>query len=181
MNNLSENFEETLYGLQVRLVKEIDAEYIVGLRTDKKLSRFIHPTDNSVDKQVEWIKEYKKREKEGKEYYFIYLKDNQRIGVNRIYNIDGNRADTGSWLCSKGLQPYISIATLLSLMTIFFKKLKLEDYRFDIRKDNINVIKIHNLLSPKLINETELNYYYRLDESAFDANKFKLERFIPNK
>jgi hypothetical protein len=45
MTPLPSNFELDRYGLHVRLVREEDAEFILSLRTDPKLSRFIHPTE----------------------------------------------------------------------------------------------------------------------------------------
>lgn len=65
MIKLPNNFELDRYGLHVRLVGEEDAEFIVHLRTDEKLSRYINKTNVGVDKQKEWIKQYKKRERYG--------------------------------------------------------------------------------------------------------------------
>ena len=48
MIKLSSDFNLDKYGLHVRLVNEDDAEFIVSLRTDPKLSRFIHDTGNDV-------------------------------------------------------------------------------------------------------------------------------------
>ena len=70
-NKIPENFTIERYGLNVRLVEEKDAGFILSLRTNPKLSRYIHNTDDSLDKQRQWIRDYKKRELEGKDYYFI--------------------------------------------------------------------------------------------------------------
>ena len=61
------------YGLKARLVEEQDAAFILSLRTDPKLSRFLHPTENDEEKQRAYIRGYKEREKQGKDYYFIFL------------------------------------------------------------------------------------------------------------
>ena len=61
------------YGLKARLVEEQDAAFILSLRTDPKLSRFLHPTENDEEKQRAYIRGYKEREKQGKDYYFILL------------------------------------------------------------------------------------------------------------
>ena len=57
------------YNLNFRFVVEEDAEFILSLRNDIKLSKFISPTSSSISDQVNWIKEYKKKEKVRK--YFI--------------------------------------------------------------------------------------------------------------
>ena len=87
MKNLPEDFKLNSLGLSVRLVNEKDVDYILSLRTNKHLTRFIHQTDDDREKQMEWIRNYKKRESEGREYYFIYLIGDKPVGVNRIYNI----------------------------------------------------------------------------------------------
>lgn len=40
------------YGLKYRLIEVEDAEFIVKLRTNKRLSRYIHSTSNDIAKQV---------------------------------------------------------------------------------------------------------------------------------
>ena len=81
-------FPQNRYGIHVRLVDEGDAEFIVMLRTDSRLGKYISSTDNDVDKQKNWIKAYKSREIAGLEYYFIFEKPlGNRLGVSRIYNI----------------------------------------------------------------------------------------------
>ena len=69
---LPSNFEISKYGLHARFVIESDAEFILSLRTNPMLSRFLHSTDNDVEKQKIWIRNYKERERNGTDYYFIY-------------------------------------------------------------------------------------------------------------
>lgn len=71
MNIFSKNFELERYGVKVRLVTEQDVSFILSLRTDKRLSRYLHKTDNDLVKQLEWMKAYKERERKGEDYYFI--------------------------------------------------------------------------------------------------------------
>jgi hypothetical protein len=87
MKKLPENFTLERYGLQVRLVNEGDAEFIVALRTDPRLSRYIHETSPSIEAQKEWIGNYKKREAQGLDYYFMFSVNGLRQGVARIYDI----------------------------------------------------------------------------------------------
>ena len=71
MTKLPENFELDRYGLHVRLVREEDAEFIVKLRTNEHNSRYIHDTVADVEQQKVWLRAYKQRELEGKEYYLL--------------------------------------------------------------------------------------------------------------
>ena len=87
MKRLPTDFEITKYGVHCRLVNENDASFIVKLRSDEKRSRYIHSTDNDVESQKQWIRDYKIREANGVEYYFIYEADGVPFGVNRIYDM----------------------------------------------------------------------------------------------
>ena len=68
---LPSGFNGVKYGLTYRLVKEEDASFIYKLRTDPVLSRYIHDVQGGVDGQVQWIRNYKKREEDGTDYYFL--------------------------------------------------------------------------------------------------------------
>ncbi len=48
-----------------------DAEFILSLRSNQHKARFLHPIDSEIEKQREWIVDYKKRESLDKEYYFV--------------------------------------------------------------------------------------------------------------
>ena len=85
MNTLPSSFEITRYGIYGRLVTEEDVDFILSLRTNKELTKFIHPTDKSHEKQIQWIRDYKIREQEGREYYFIYFYKGEPVGLNRVY------------------------------------------------------------------------------------------------
>jgi hypothetical protein len=47
----------------LRLVEVADAEFIINLRLKK--GQFLSKTDTNIQKQVEWIMQYKKREERG--------------------------------------------------------------------------------------------------------------------
>jgi len=167
---------EYMYGLNYRLVEEQDAEFIVGLRTNGKLARFLHPTDNDVSKQIEWIRNYKKREKDGFDYYYIFEDSlNQRLGVSRIYDIHENDFTIGSWIFRPDAIFGTPILGDIIVKEIGFGKLGINTCLFDVRKENIHVIKYHMTYNPTKISEDELNNYYKIDRDAFDRGK---ERYL---
>lgn len=157
---LPANFRLHRYGIDVRLVNEADAEFILGLRTNIKLSRFLHPTDNDLEKQKEWIRQYKYREREGKDYYFIYSSQNVNFGLNRIYNIEGNKCTGGSWICMPGTPPEKAIPSMILARDIMFEFLDLEEDNFDVRKGNHAVLKFHRMMSCIQTGETELDILF---------------------
>ena len=61
----------------------------MSLRNDEKSSRFINETSNKLEDQIAWLKEYKKREAAGTDFYIICMSSDNKIryGLNRIYDI----------------------------------------------------------------------------------------------
>ncbi len=174
MKKLSENFNLNSFGLCVRLVNENDVDYILSLRTDKRLSRYIHKTDDNREKQIEWIRNYKKREQEGREYYFIYFHNGEPVGVNRIYNIFEYYGTIGSWICNPNNETEVSLATYLLMFELMYDHIKLDITLFDVRKENKHVWKLHKVLGAQLVGESDLDYYFTLNKATYYKNREKI-------
>ena len=159
---LPSDFHGEKYGLTYRLVNESDAEYILSLRTDTWHTRFIHSTDNDLAKQIEWIRSYKQREREGREYYFIYFLNGKPIGVNRVYNIFEYYGTIGSWICNPDNEPETSLKTNVLLYDLIFEHVKLDITLFDVRKANKHVWKLHKMFGAEQVGESEIDYYFTL-------------------
>ncbi|MBM7309217.1 GNAT family N-acetyltransferase, partial [Citrobacter freundii] len=87
--------------IHFRLIEESDASFLYQLRMDETLNKYISKVDSSIEMQKEWIRNYKEREKEHIEYYFIIERNdtNEKIGTIRLYGItDDNRFCWGSWI-----------------------------------------------------------------------------------
>ena len=180
MPKLPSNFELDRYGLHVRLVREDDAEFIVKLRTDEKLSRYLHHTDANVAKQVEWIREYKKREIEGVEYYFVFLDNNHPIGTYRIYNVHDRTYTGGSWVCEQGTSFEQAVATAVILREIAFNTLgfKYEDGYDGVHVNNKQVYKFNKMVG---MHETGRNGDFismAMSKEDFEQKKPRLLKLI---
>lgn len=179
MKNLPENFVLDKYGLHTRLVSEDDAEYIVKLRTDPSKNLYIHSTSSDVFKQKEWILEYKKREKEGKELYFIFSKDGENVGLARLYNIEEDKFTSGSWLVSSNV---VGVGVLCDIIA---REIAFELYPdslnyFDIRKKNKSVIRYAQSYHPTLYKEDDENLYFFTDKQRFEKYKQLYLRMAKN-
>jgi len=160
---LPENFEMDKYGVHVRLVNEGDAKFITELRSDPKLGRFLHASDGDVQKQIEWTREYKKRERAGLDYYFIFSKDGEDFGLCRIYNIDWTHLTftSGSWVMKPGLMPTLSMIVIEIIHEIGFGLLGLLIDIFDVRKDNKQVANFDRMIiNAEQYGETETDYLF---------------------
>ncbi|EOG2571837.1 hypothetical protein ACK8XS_000518 [Campylobacter jejuni] len=62
--------------INMYLVDDEDAGFIFELRSDVVKNKFLNKIDNDIKKQREWIRLYKKREKNKKEFYFTIRNKN---------------------------------------------------------------------------------------------------------
>lgn len=163
MKLLPSDFQITKYGVTARLVTEDDAEFITKLRADDRLGRYIHASDGDVEKQKEWTKEYKQRELQGLDYYFIFSKDGIDYALDRIYNIDWTHLSftSGSWICQKGMSIEDAFMTVFITHEIAYDILGLKINLYDVRKENKKVVQFHKkIMRSILYAETELDYLF---------------------
>lgn len=173
MRKISPDFFIERYGLQVRLVQIDDAEFIVSLRTDPRLSHHISSTSPDIEQQRQWIIDYKKREEAGIEYYFLIQVDGIPIGTDRIYNIDGNKFMSGSWIFSTEAPIGASVLGGIICKEIAYNELGLERDTADIRKDNKRVIRYNMSYEPTITGEDDLNIYLEFSKEKFNKTKLK--------
>jgi hypothetical protein len=177
---MTNNFPIKKYGLLFRLVEISDAEFILSLRTDDKLSLYLSETSQSIGKQKNWIIDYKKREFKNEEFYLICCSEDNKTsyGVNRIYNIKDNSFEIGSWLFRSNIGNSIAIISDLFFRTFFFQKTNFVKCVFEVRKKNKKVLKYHKMFSPRIISEDDNNFYFELDRENFIKQKNRLIKLL---
>lgn len=168
------------YGLTYRFVNEGDAEFIYKLRSDPQLSKYIHDVEGGVENQVQWIRNYKKREAEGKEYYFIFFKKGIPVGLNRLYSFHDTTYTGGSWVMVPNSQMEVVLAVPLIIREIAFEELGMtfEDNYDATHVDNKKVIKFNKMFGCKIYKHfMDVKGEYvamSLTKEDFEANKPKL-------
>lgn len=174
-------FPQNRYGIHVRLVDEGDAEFIVMLRTDSRLGKYISSTDNDVDKQKNWIKAYKSREIAGLEYYFIFEKPlGNRLGVSRIYNIAESTFETGSWVFKRDAPFGAAFLGDIICHEIAFELFPDKVNIHDIKKDNFGVNKYAEEFHPILISETDDQRRFKNTKENYTLYKDQyLKKLLP--
>ena len=149
----------------LRLVEEEDSYFILKLRQNKELNKYISSTDITVEQQKEWIKKYKIREENKEEYYFIILNKemNQPCGTVRIYNIDKiNKVATwGSFILDFTRPDGASKEVIDISLNFAFKELKLKKIELDVRKENKKAIHVYEKNGFIREKEDSINYYYK--------------------
>lgn len=175
---LAEDFDISKYGISARLVRESDASFIHGLRTNATLGQFLSSTPHEVEDQVAWITAYRERERVGAEYYFLIYDSLKKtpLGLYRLYRFQSDRFEVGSWLFSPGLGS-IPILGDLIVRGIGFHHFGYALCNFEVRKGNTSVLSYHKrLFSSELVSEDDQNYYFTLSKTKFEIAKKRLER-----
>ena len=179
MNTLQPDFSINKYGLYARLVTEDDVDFILKLRTNKELTKNIHSTDNDREAQIEWIRNYKKREAEGRDYYFIFFKECIPVALDRIYNIYSIYATPGSWIIDPQHSSFeLALATSLINGYIMFHLLGVELSVYDVRKKNKQVVKFHKLMGAKIFTESDIDYFFYKNRKIYDESVEKYSKFL---
>lgn len=164
----------------LRLVEVDDAEFILDLRLDQTKNRYISKVENDLNKQVDWIKEYKKREKQEKEFYFIIENNkNERYGVLRLYDFVGDSFCWGSWILRENSPSYMAIESALLVYEFAFYELKFKKSHFDVRIDNEKVVAFHTRLGAEVTGSDELNYYFNYTKEKYEEIKNKYRKYLP--
>ena len=173
------DYKITAKNISMRLVEESDAKFILKLRTDKRLSQYISPTSPKLEDQINWIKKYREREADQKEYYFLYEdSDKNPWGAIRLYNFSEESFTIGSWVCYPGNTNNIAVRAWLLAVEFGFYTLKFNTCMLDVRKKNLYVLYYLKLFSPVLIKEDELNYFFKFDRETFLKKRDKVTRLL---
>ena len=178
---LPSDYTVNKYGINARFVEVKDVDFVLSLRSDKELTKFIHQTDNNRDVQIAWLTKYKERERDGKEYYFIFSKDGVEYGLERIYNITEESFTHGSFLFKPNAP--IGMSSLCDIITreVGFDVLGIPINLFDVRKGNNNVLHYHKTFQPTFLYETELDRFFELSKDNFEKNKQRYLRIFYRK
>ncbi len=162
--------------LYLRLIQESDVDFLLSLRLNQNLNTYLNKVSNDKQQQLLWLANYKEREKNGLDYYFVIVdKKLGDIGLIRVYNIDyANKIFTwGSWVISEENRPkYAAIESLLLVYEFAFNELNLLLARFEVRNDNIDVIKLYNRFGAKYLYHDDLNNYFELTKTNYIQLKY---------
>lgn len=114
-----------------------DAEFILKIRQDPELTKYLPRLDISVEQQKNWLKEQQLRD--GDYYFVVWRKDGKPIGTIRVYNIREKQGETGS-IAIKGTATETMEAKLLC-DDFAYETLGLKDLSNIVRTENIAIIR----------------------------------------
>jgi RimJ/RimL family protein N-acetyltransferase len=166
--------------IRLRLVTVEDAEFILKLRIDENKSKYLSKVENDIAKQKSWIENYKVREAEKHEFYFI-IESNQRefLGTVRIYDLREDSFCWGSWLLKQDAPFSAAIESALLIYEFGFYRLGYEHCHFDVIRNNLKVIKFHQNFGALKTGQDDENLYLTLTRQQYELMREKYQRFLP--
>jgi hypothetical protein len=164
--------------IEIRLVETEDAPFIVELRNDPRLGRYLSKTSSSITEQEKWIIDYKEREALKEEFYFLISENGIKRGLYRLYNINKYSFTIGSWLFAKCEILNLPIFIDIIISDFGFDVLNIPILLFDVRKENKKVIHYHLLKRPLIYYEDNLNLYCLLKREKWEDTKGRVAHFF---
>jgi len=159
----------------LRIAREDDAEFILKLRLDPALNKFLHETDPSVEAQRAWIK---MKQGEDNDYHMIIEdKSGKRLGTVAVYNIKGKTFEWGRWVISKTAPFYAAIESAVLVYDFAFNELLLEKSIFDANNQNKNVVRFHKEFGARVMKEDEKATWFVVEKEDFKKALVKYKRF----
>ncbi|MBP6467759.1 MAG: GNAT family N-acetyltransferase [Fusobacteriaceae bacterium] len=162
--------------IRLRLVEETDAEFILSLRINDTYNKFLSSVQNDIKQQKEWINNYKNKEKNNEEFYFIIeTLDEIPCGTVRVYDFCNNSFSWGSWILNDQKTRTAAIESALLVYIFGFEIQKFTHCHFEVMKGNDKVISFHEKFNATKVSEDEAHYYYEImpDDIIDIKNKFK--------
>jgi RimJ/RimL family protein N-acetyltransferase len=162
--------------LFLRLVEESDVDFILSLRLNNNLNKYINKTSEDRNQQIKWIKSYKETEKIGLDFYFVIEDVNLgSLGLIRIYEIDYlNKLFTlGSFIIREENRPkYAAMEGILLAYDFAFNELNLNLCKCCVDNDNKRVIDFQNRFGAKFLYQDEKNNFFEVSKSLYTRLKY---------
>lgn len=150
----------------MRPINDDDAAFVVRLRTDPSLNRYLHSTPLNVEKQITWLRDYYNRPND---YYFVIERRSNGVpeGVVSLYDIDPQTAcgEWGRWVLKSN-----SLAAPESSWLIYrcaFEQIQLKSVYCRTVAANEAVVSFHD--SVGFMNRTTLPRHFCIDGTPMDA------------
>lgn len=165
--------------INMRLINEDDAEFVLKLRLDGNYNKFLSSVDADVSSQKAWIRKYKEDEINNKQFYFIIeRKDGTPCGTVRVYDIKNDSFRWGSWILNEDKTRYSAIESAVMIYDFGFNSLKFNKSNFEVIKDNVKVVNFHKKFGAVVVGEDSNNYYFEITKDAVEKSKEKFQAFI---
>lgn len=158
-----------------------DAKFIISLRENPSLNKYLSQVESDVEKQRKWLIEYKKREANRSEFYFIIKElDGNNLGTVRLYDFQLNSFCWGSWIIDPNSPRKTAIESAINIYEFAFSRLGFSRSHFDVRNENIKVINFHKRMGARIEKANELDTYFTITKEDYEESKKNFTEFLAN-
>jgi RimJ/RimL family protein N-acetyltransferase len=158
--------------LILRLIKPDDAAYVHGLRSNPAYNTHLSTVTGTVDDQRTWIEDYKSREAQGQEFYYVIeRKDGMRCGLVRLYDFDVESFTWGSWILDESKPRKAALESAVLIYQIGFLGHNLDSAIFEVLNENSHTLAFHRRFGALETGHDELNTYFKYARARFEKDK----------
>ena len=157
--------------INLRLVEEADASFIISIRSSAAENGFLSTIDPSEDCQKNWIRTYKEREAAGLEYYYVITtKDQIPCGTARLYDIDNNTCNFGSFVLGQNKPHRAALDSIVAIFSFAFNVLKLKHCEIKVSRFNDHAFSFYKRFGMQETKREEGEIYLVYRKDTFIKN-----------
>tara|TARA_R110002072_G_scaffold4719_2_gene33038 strand:- start:12045 stop:12599 length:555 start_codon:yes stop_codon:yes gene_type:complete len=165
--------------LILRLIEPNDAGYVHDLRTNPTYNRHLSKVRGTIEDQRRWIQEYKMRETEGQEFYYVIeRKDGMRCGLVRLYEIGFKSFTWGSWILDFNKPRRAAFESAMLSFEVAFDRLNLLEGFVDVRIDNAKALAFYIRFGMRELRRDHQDVYFVYSREAHEQNSNEFQRYL---
>jgi RimJ/RimL family protein N-acetyltransferase len=165
--------------VSLRSAVPADAEFILSLRLDPVLSRFLTPTNPSVDAQRAWLAA--KLDQPGDYHFLIQGIDGSPLGTVAVYDIDARPGcfEWGRWILARAAPAFAAMESAMLAYHFAFHRLGLRLAEFGVMRENTGVVQFHRRMGSTETASNELGYRFSFDPEQYARAYAKFAHYLP--
>ena len=158
--------------LILRLIKPEDAAYVHSLRNNPAYNTHLSKVTGTIDDQRTWIEDYKSREAQGQEFYYVIeRKDGTRCGLVRLYDIEATSFIWGSWILDENKTRKAALESAILSFGIGFDALGVQLANVDVRVANEHAAAFYRRLGMVETHRTDQDIFFNYTREQFDTER----------
>ena len=158
--------------LILRLIKPEDAAYVHSLRNNPAYNTHLSKVTGTIDDQRTWIEDYKSREAQGQEFYYVIeRKDGTRCGLVRLYDIEATSFIWGSWILDENKTRKAALESAILSFGVGFDVMERAVANVDVRLENKHATSFYERLGMTETHRIDGQIFFAYPRARFDADK----------
>lgn len=160
------------YGYRLRPITINDAQFVIDVRNENaEHTKYIHAVSSDISLQLQWLENYFRAPDD---YYFVIEKKASGYpeGLISIYNIVGNKGESGRWIIKQ--DSLAAVESWYLLYRIAFEVLCLEEVFCNVVVENKPVVAFHKSVKQKMRGIKP--QFYLLNNTEYDAIEFYIDK-----